>query len=211
VKERIIYNRKQEIVNGLIHGAGIIFGLGALPVVTGLAAAHGNVAGVVGSGIYSFCFLLLFTCSTIYHISQEPAVKKIFEIFDHISIYFLIAGTYTPFILIYNNNAFGITLLSILWGLTVVGVLIKSWFTGRFNLISTLLYVAMGWIMVVGGNRFFVHVPWSVIILLATGGGLYTIGVFFYIWDKYTYTHAAWHALVLGAAICHYVAVLLAM
>lgn len=206
-----VYSRKQEIVNGLIHGAGIIYGLGTLPVLTGLAAAHGNVAGVVGAGIYSFCFLLLFTCSTIYHLSQETAVKKIFEIFDHISIYFLIAGTYTPFLLIYMNNAFGISLLSVLWGLTIVGVLFKTWFTGRFNVISTLIYLIMGWIMVVGGKRFFEQLPLPVIILLAIGGALYSIGVFFYVWDKYKYTHAVWHALVFAAAVCHYVAVLLAM
>jgi hemolysin III len=206
-----IYSRKQEIVNGLIHGAGIVFGVGCLPVLTGLAAAHNNVAGVVGAGIYSFCFMLLFTCSTVYHLSQDLAVKKVFEIFDHISIYFLIAGTYTPFLLIYMNNAFGISLLSVLWGLTIVGVLFKTWFTGRFNVISTLIYLVMGWIMVVGGKRFFQDLPLPVIILLAVGGGLYSVGVVFYIWDKYTYTHAVWHALVFAAAICHYVAVLLAM
>lgn len=211
MKEPKIYSRKQEIVNGLIHGLGIIFGVGGLPVLTGLAAAHGNVAGVVGAGIYSFCFLLLFTCSTAYHLSQETAFKKIFEIFDHISIYFLIAGTYTPFLLIYMNNAFGISLLSVLWGLTIVGVLFKTWFTGKYNIVSTAIYLLMGWIMVVGGKRFFLELPLPVIILLAVGGGLYSIGVFFYVWDKYKYTHAVWHALVFAAAICHYVAVLLAM
>lgn len=205
------YVRKQEIVNGLIHGIGILFGVSGLPVLTGIATAHGNTPGIIGSGIYGFCFLLLFTCSTVYHLSQEPAIKRSFEIFDHISIYFLIAGTYTPFLLVYINNAFGITLLSILWSLTVVGIFFKTRFTGRFEIVSTIIYLAMGWIMIVGGKTFFNHLPASVLIFLIIGGGLYSIGVFFYTWDKYFYTHAVWHSLVLAAAICHYVAVLLAM
>jgi len=205
------YTRKQEIVNSLIHGVGILFGISGLPVLTGIATAHGNTAGVIGSGIYGFCFLLLFTASTIYHITQEPALKRVFKIFDHISIYFLIAGTYTPFLLVYMNNAFGITLLSVLWGLTALGIFFKTWFTGRFEIISTIIYVLMGRIMVVGGRRFFDHLPADVLVFICAGGGLYSIGVFFYLGDKYTYTHAVWHVLVLAAAICHYVGVLLAM
>ncbi|MET0634494.1 MAG: hemolysin III family protein [Chitinophagaceae bacterium] len=205
------YVRKQEVVNGLIHGVGILFGISGLPVLTGIAAAHNNTAGVIGSGIYSFCFLLLFTCSTTYHLLQEQPTKKYFEILDHISIYFLIAGTYTPFLLVYINNAFGITLLSVLWGLTVIGIFFKIRFTGRFEIISTVIYVAMGWIMIVGGRTFFSLLPDSVLVFIIIGGVLYSIGVFFYRWDKYFYTHAVWHSLVLAAAICHYVAVLLAM
>lgn len=205
------YNRKQEIVNGLIHGVGILFGISGLPVLTGIATAHGNTAGIIGSGIYGFCFLLLFTASTIYHIALEPAVKRVFKIFDHISIYFFIAGTYTPFLLVYMNNTFGITLLSILWGLTVMGIFLKIRFTGKYEIVSTIIYLLMGWIMVVGGRRFFDQLPVPVLIFICIGAGLYSIGVFFYLWDKYTYTHALWHALVLAAAICHYVAVLLAM
>ncbi len=205
------YNRRQEIVNALIHGIGILFGISALPVVTGLATAHHNVPGIIGSGIYGLCFLLLFASSTIYHISREPAVKQVFKIFDHIAIYFLIAGTYTPFLLVYMYNSFGITLLSILWGLTVVGIFFKTRFTGRFEVVSTIIYILMGWLMVAGGHRFFDHLPLSVMIFICIGGGLYSVGVFFYLWDKYTYTHAVWHVLVLAAAICHYVAVLLAM
>lgn len=205
------YNRKQEIVNGLIHGGGMLFGVAGLPVLTGIATAHGNTLGIIGSGVYGFCFLLLFTASTIYHLALEPAVKRMFKIFDHISIYFLIAGTYTPFLLVYMYNSFGITLLSVLWGLTLVGIFFKTRFTGKFEIISTIIYVLMGWIMVVGGRRFFDHLPFDVLVFICIGGGLYSIGVFFYLWDKYTYTHAVWHVLVLAAAICHYVAVLLAM
>ncbi len=205
------YNRRQEIVNGLIHGIGVVFGVSGLPVLTGIATAHNNVPGIVGAGVYGFCFLLLFTTSTIYHLAKEPAVKKLFKIFDHISIYFLIAGTYTPFLLVYMNNAFGITLLSVLWGLTIVGIFFKLRFTGRFEIVSTIIYLLMGWIMIVGGRRFFDHLPVPVLIFIAIGGGLYSIGVIFYIWDKHLYTHAVWHVFVLAAAICHYVAVLLAM
>jgi hemolysin III len=205
------YNRQQEVVNSLIHGAGMLFGVAGLPVLTAMATAHHNTAGIVGSGIYGFCFLLLFTVSTIYHIAREPAIKRKLKIIDHISIYFLIAGTYTPFLLVYLNNSFGITLLAVLWGLTAAGIIFKILFTGRFEIVSTILYLAMGLIMVVGGRKFFDHLPGPVMIFVIIGGVLYCIGVFFYLWDKYTYTHAVWHGFVLTAALCHYVAVLMSM
>jgi hemolysin III len=205
------YSRHQEIVNGLIHGFGMLFGISGLPVLTGIATAHGNIPGIVGSGIYGFCFLLLFTNSTIFHISTEPAIRRIFKILDHISIFFLIAGTYTPFLLVYMNNSFGITLLAILWGLTLAGIFFKIRFTGRLEIVSVIIYVLMGWIMVVGGRKFFDSLPVPVLVLICIGGGLYMIGIIFYLWDKYLYTHAVWHSFVLAAAICHYVAVLLAM
>jgi hemolysin III len=206
-----IYSRKQEIVNGLIHGIGVVFGVSGLPVLTGMATAHGNTPGIIGSGIYGFCFLLLFTCSMVYHLAQDPVMKRLFMIFDHISIYFLIAGTYTPFLLVYMNSPFGITLLSVLWALTILGIIFKSRFTGRFEIVSTIIYLLMGWIMIVGGRTFFDHLPLEVLVLLFAGAGLYSFGVIFYLWDKYLYTHAVWHSFVLAAAICHYVAVLLAM
>jgi hemolysin III len=205
------YTRKQEIVNGLIHGFGILFGISGLPVLTGIATSHGNTPGIIGAGIFALCFLLLFTCSTIYHIAQETVIKRIFLILDHISIYFLIAGTYTPFLLVYMNNAFGISLLSILWGLTILGIFFKTYFTGKMEIISIIIYILMGWIMVVGGRRFFDALPVEVLIFIIIGGGLYSLGIFFYVWDKFLYTHAVWHIFVLSAAICHYIAVLLAM
>ena len=205
------YTRKQEIVNGLIHGFGILFGISGLPVLTGIATSHGNTAGIIGSGIFGLCFLLLFTCSTVYHIAQEQAIKRAFLVFDHISIYFLIAGTYTPFLLVYMNNAFGISLLSILWGLTILGIVFKTYFTGRMEIASIIIYILMGWIMIVGGRRFFDAIPVEVLVFIIIGGGLYSLGIFFYVWDKFLYTHAVWHIFVLAAAICHYVAVLLSM
>ena len=206
-----IYNRKQEIVNGLIHGFGILFGISGLPVLTGIATSHNNTPGIIGSGIYGLCFLLLFTCSTIYHLAQEPAIKKKFLVFDHISIYFLISGTYTPFLLVYLNNSFGITLLCVLWGLTIVGIFFKVYFTGKLEILSTIVYVLMGLIVIVGGRQFFDAVPYGVLVFIVIGGLLYLLGVFFYLWDKFVYTHAVWHLFVLSAAICHYVAVLLSM
>lgn len=211
VKPTANYSRKQEIINGIIHASGILFGISALPMLTGIAATHDNAPGIIGAAIYSFCFLLLFTCSTVYHLSTEPRVKRLFEIFDHISIYFLIAGTYTPFLLVYMNNAFGISLLSVLWGLTLTGTVFKALFTGKHNIVSTIIYLLMGWILVIGGKRFFTELPVPVLVLLMIGGVLYSVGTYFYIRDKYTYTHAVWHGLVLAAAVCHFVAILLSM
>lgn len=205
------YLLKQEIVNSIIHGIGIVFGISCLPILISLAIKNNNTPGIIGASVYAFCFLLLFTFSTLYHGFQEINVKRVLKIFDHISIYFLIAGTYTPFLLIYHNNSFGITLLWVLWTLTALGLLFKIYFTGRFEIISVIIYLLMGWIMLAGGKTFFTHMPSQVLIFICTGCGLYTLGVFFYVWDKYLYTHAVWHGFVLGGAICHYIAVLLAM
>ena len=133
------------------------------------------------------------------------------KIFDHISIFFLIAGTYTPFLLIYMNNNMGITLLVVLWSLTFSGTIFKCFFTGRWEILSTIIYLAMGWMLIVPGRDFFSNMPVSVIALILTGAGLYTVGVSFYIWEKRRYSHAVWHSFVLIAAICHYVAILIAV
>jgi hemolysin III len=202
---------QQELVNSIIHGFGIIFGIVSIPILIALAIKSENTAGIVGAAIYGFCFLQLFTFSTLYHGFQHPQAKRVLEILDHISIYFLIAGTYTPFLLIYLNNPFGITLLSILWSLTALGIIFKIFFTGKWNVISTIVYVAMGCILLVGGRTFFTSIPNDVMIMISIGGGLYLLGVIFYLWEKYPFNHAVWHFFVLAAAVCHYVAILLAV
>jgi hemolysin III len=202
---------KQELLNSIIHGFGIIFGIISIPILIALTIKSNNTPGVIGAAIYGFCFLQLFTFSTLYHGFQQVQVKRALEIFDHISIYFLISGTYTPFLLIYMNNSFGITLLSILWGLTTIGIVFKVFFTGRWNILSTIIYIAMGCIMVVGGRTFFTGIPSDVLTMIFIGGALYLLGVVFYLWEKYPYNHAVWHFFVLAAAVCHYVAILLAV
>jgi len=205
------YSLKQEVVHSMIHAFGILFGIISIPILSVLASKNLNVPGIIGASIYGFCFIMLFTFSTLYHGFQHPQVKRVLEIFDHISIYFLIAGTYTPFLLIYLRNSFGFTLLAILWGLTLLGIFFKVFFTGRFNIVSVIIYLLMGWIFVAGGNVFFKAIPHDVLIFLLIGGCLYTIGVIFYLWKGYGWHHAVWHFFVLAAAVCHYVAVLLAV
>jgi len=200
---------RREMANALTHGMGILFGIASIPVLSAIGADTGNIPGMVGATIYAFSFLMLFTFSTIYHSTQNQDAKRILRTFDHISIYFLIAGTYTPFLLVYMLDAFGITLLSIQWTLVFLGVIFKAFFTGRFKLASTLIYVAMGWLLLVGGKKFFVTLPTSILVLLIVGGVLYTVGSVFYLNKKIYHHHAIWHIFVLSAAICHYVAVLL--
>jgi hemolysin III len=205
------FTLKQEAVHSIIHAFGILFGIISIPILTALAAKNANIPGIVGASIYGFSFLMLFSFSTLYHGFQQPQIKRILEVFDHISIYFLIAGTYTPFLLIYLRDSFGITLLSVLWGLTVLGIFFKIFFTGRFEIVSVIIYLLMGWILVAGGRRFFTALPDDVLTFIIIGGGLYTIGVFFYLKRGFVWSHAVWHFFVLAAAVCHYVAVLLAV
>ena len=205
------FSIQQELVNSIIHGFGIIFGIVSIPILIAFAIKSDNITGVIGAAVYGFCFLQLFTFSTLYHGFQHAQAKRVLEILDHISIYFLIAGTYTPFLLIYMNNTFGITLLIVLWSLTALGIVFKIFFTGKWNIISTIVYVAMGCILLVGGSTFFTAIPHDVMTMILVGGALYLLGVIFYLWEKYPYNHAVWHFFVLAAAISHYVAILLAV
>jgi hemolysin III len=202
---------KQEMVHSMIHGFGILFGIISIPILTVMAARNANVPAIIGASVYGFTFLMLFTFSTVYHGFQQPQVKRVLEIFDHISIYFLIAGTYTPFLLIYLRNPFGNMLLIILWSLTALGIIFKIFFTGRFEIVSVIIYLAMGWILLAGGKRFFTALPSDVLTFIFIGGALYTLGIIFYFWEKFQWHHAFWHFLVLAAAVCHYIAVLLSV
>jgi hemolysin III len=199
------------MANAITHGLGILFGIASIPVLSAIGAKTGNISGIVGATIYAFCFLMLFTSSALYHSTQNINAKKILRTFDHVSIYFLIAGSYTPFLLIYMLDSFGITLLSIQWSLVLLGIIFKVFFTGRFKVVSTLIYVAMGWLLLVGGRKFFVVLPTSVLVMVMIGGGLYTLGSVFYLNKRIYHNHAVWHLFVLSAAVCHYVAVLLAI
>ncbi|MCL2180855.1 MAG: hemolysin III family protein [Treponema sp.] len=199
---------QSELINGLTHGIGVIFGIASIPVLSSIGASTGNIRGIIGATIYAFSFLMVFTFSTIYHSTQNVYAKKVLRVWDHVSIFFLIAGTYTPFLLVYMFNPFGITLLSIQWSLVLIGIIFKIFFTDK-KILGTIIYIAMGWFLLVGGRTFFVVFPAPVIIMVIIGGGLYTLGCIFYLFKKIPYNHAIWHIFVLCAAMCHYVAVLL--
>ena len=202
---------RREMANALTHGIGVLLGIASIPVLSAVGAKTGNIPGIVGATIYAFGFLMSFSFSTIYHSVVNINAKKILRIFDHISIYILIAGTYTPFLLIYMFNSFGITLLVIQWSLVLLGIVFKLYSTGKLKVFSTMVYIAMGWLLLVGGKTFFVVLPTSVLVMIMVGGGFYTLGCIFYLNKKIYYHHAIWHLFVLSAAICHYVAVLLAI
>ena len=202
---------QQELANSLTHGFGILFGIVSIPILISTATHTGNMAAIIGTSVYGFCFLMLYTFSTLYHGFQQPMVKRVLMIIDHISIYFLIAGSYTPFILLFLYNTTGLTMLAILWGLTLLGIVFKVLFADRFNFLSTAIYVLMGWMLVAVARTFFADIPADVAMLIVAGGCLYSVGVVFYLWKKFTCHHVIWHLFVLAASICHYAAVLLSV
>ncbi len=202
---------QEEIANSLSHGFGILFGIIAIPVLISVATLQADPSLIVGAAIFGFGFLMVYTSSTLYHSISRPRVKEILHKLDHISIFFLIAGSYTPFILKYMLSPRGITLLAIQWGLVLLGIVFKLFFTGKFRYLSTLIYLGMGWMMVFVGKSFFAQMPPDVTWMLVIGGVSYTLGVIFFLWKKLPFHHAIWHIFVLGGSICHYVSILLAM
>lgn len=202
---------REERMNSMTHVLGILFGVVCIPILILSACESSTLSIIIGTAVYGFSFLMVFTFSSLFHWNRNEKIRKLYLILDHISIYFLIAGTYTPFILIFINNSFGMVLLSVLWGLTLLGIFFKIFYTGRFEILSTIIYLTMGWMLLTGANEFFANMPSPVIILIITGAALYSIGVLFYVKRFFAYHHAVWHLFVLSAAICHFSAVLISV
>jgi len=199
---------KEETINALTHGLGALLSLGGLAVLVATASRHGDAWHIVSCSIYGATLVLLFTSSTLYHSFRSERIKHGFRIVDHSSIYLLIAGTYTPFLLVNLRGAWGWSLFGVIWALAMAGIVFQVYFVRRFRLAQTLIYLAMGWLVVVAVKPLFDHVPRPGLLWLLFGGLCYTAGTVFYLWKKLPYHHAVWHLFVLGGSICHYFAIL---
>ncbi|RID82155.1 hemolysin III family protein [Peribacillus asahii] len=203
-----VFTRKEELVNAITHGIGVLLSIAALVFLIIYAAQQGTAWHVTSATIYGVSMLLLYASSTLVHSFPEGKVKDLFEIFDHSAIYIFIAGTYTPIMLLVIKGALGWTLLGIVWGVAVIGVVFKAFFVKKFLFISTILYIAMGWLIVLAWEPLTTALPSEGIQLLVAGGLLYTFGAIFYVWRAFPFHHAVWHIFVLAGSVAHFFAVL---
>lgn len=198
----------EEIANAITHGIGLLLSVAGFVVLLVLAALRGTAWHIVACSIYGVTLICLYTASTLYHAVISTRVKRALRIFDHSAIYLLIAGTYTPFLLVSLRGPWGWSLLGVIWGLALAGVLFKFWFVERFAILSTTVYIAMGWLVVIAAKPVITHVPLTALIWLFAGGLAYSGGVIFFAAKRIPYSHAIWHIFVLAGSICHYFAVL---
>lgn len=199
------YHSGEEIANSITHGVGALLSVAGLMLM--LAATGDDATRIVSSIVYGSSLILLFLLSTLYHSFRHHSVKAVFRMLDHSAIYLLIAGTYTPFLLISLKGAWGYSLMAVIWGLALFGVVFKVCYRERFPRVSLITYLLMGWLVVIAGAQMIASVPVGGLVLLAVGGLTYTAGVIFYVWDRMPYNHAIWHLFVLAGSICHFFAI----
>ena len=211
MKEQKIYRQLtigEEIANSITHGIGTLLSIAALVLLVIVAAIKGNTWHVVSFTIFGSSLILLYLSSTLYHSFSKPKVKNIFARFDHAAIFFLIAGTYTPFLLSNLRGVLGWSLFAIIWGLAIAGTVVRSIYLTRFRKLMVAIYVLMGWMVVFAIRSIMKAYSFESLIFLLIGGILYTIGVVFYVWRSLPYGHGVWHLFVLGGSIMHFFAVL---
>ena len=202
------FTKGEEIANATIHGIGFLLSIAALVILIVLSSLHGTAWHVVSFTLFGSTMVLLYTSSTLLHSFPAGKAKDVFEVLDHSSIYFFIAGTYTPFLFIAVKGSLGWTLFGIVWGLAIFGTIFKAYFVKKFVLFSTILYVVMGWMIVFAWKPLVNNIPSEGMILLVIGGVLYSVGAIFYVWRGFYYHHAIWHVFVLAASILHFFSVL---
>jgi hemolysin III len=201
--------RGEEIASAITHGIGTAASVTGLAVLTTVAATRGDAWHVVSVSIFGVTLVLLYAASTLYHGLPLGRAKAIFRVLDHSAIYLLIAGTYTPFALVSLRGPWGWSLLGVIWGCALVGILLRTTFGAQWRVARVILYVAMGWAGVVAIRPMIAAVPASGLALVALGGLAYTVGIAFYGWRRLPYHHAVWHLFVLAGSALHYFAVLL--
>jgi hemolysin III len=205
------FSLKEEIAHSVIHGIGIILGVAGLIILIAHAADCGSIRHIIGCGIFGAALVVLYSASTLYHGIQHPTAKKVLRIIDHSAIYLLIAGTYTPFTLINMQGVWGWSLFGVSWGLALLGIVLQFSPLRKYSAIRLILYLTMGWAIVVAIKPLAASVPLTTMKLIVAGGLSYTVGVIFYLWRKLPYNHAIWHVFVLAGSVQHYFAVLLAI
>ena len=202
------YTLNEEIANSVTHGIGTAFSIAGLTLLVTLAVQQHDPLKIASFAIYGMSLVILHLASTLYHALRTPWVKRLFRIFDHCSIYLLIAGTYTPFLLIGLHDSQGFLLLGVVWGLAALGIILQIALKGWFGKLSVLPYIGMGWLVVIIFRKLMVSIPFNGFILLIAGGVAYMVGIIFYGWKKLRYHHAIWHLFVLAGSACYFFAIL---
>lgn len=204
------YTLAEEIANSISHGIGLVFGIVGLVLLLGQAFdTHASTLAITSYALYGGSMILLFLASTLYHAIPHPRAKIWLKKFDHCAIYLLIAGTYTPFLLVGLDSPLARGLMVVIWGLALLGILFKLTIAHRFKVLSLVTYLAMGWLSLVVIYELTMRLSPGGITLLAVGGLIYSLGVIFYVCKRIPYNHAIWHGFVLGGSVCHFLAIYL--
>jgi len=198
----------EEIANSVSHGLGLLAALIACPMLVVAAIRHGDASGIVGASVFAIAVVLLYSTSTLFHALPERRAKRVFQILDHSAIYVLIAGTYTPFTLGVLRGTAGWTLFGLVWSLAIIGTVLKSVGGVRYNTISTAVYLAMGWLILIVADTAWALIPRWGLIWLVAGGVAYTLGAVFFLAERIRYFHFVWHLFVIAGTACYYIAVL---
>ena len=198
----------EEIANSVSHGIGLLLALAAFPVLVIATLRRGDLAGIVGATVFATTVVLLYSTSMLFHAFPQSRAKRVFQLLDHSAIYLVIAGTYTPFTLGVLHGTWGWTLFGLVWSMAFVGIVLKSLGGIRYNTVSTLVYIAMGWLVVIAADTVWTLVPkWGIFWLFA-GGIAYTAGAVFFLAERIRFFHFVWHMFVIAGTACHFVAVL---
>lgn len=202
------YSLKEEIANSITHGLGALLAIGGLAVLISFASLRGDTWHIVTCSIFGATLIFSYLTSTLYHSIPIKKAKQLFRTLDHSAIYLLIAGTYTPFMLVNLRGPWGWSLFGSVWGIALIGIILKTTVFGRMRSLSTALYLSMGWIIVIAIKPMFSVLEKGGMELLLFGGLAYTAGVIFYAWKALPYNHAIWHLFVLAGSCFHYFAIL---
>lgn len=198
----------EELANTITHAVGVALSIAGLVLLVVRAAMAGNAWQVVSFSIFGSSLILLYLASTLYHGFTSKRVKAVLRIFDHSAIYLLIAGTYTPFLLVTLRGPWGWSLFGVIWGLAVAGITFKIIFGPKYELVSTAFYLLMGWVVIIAIKPLLAALPTAGFIWLLGGGLAYSLGVIFFVWEKLPFNHAIWHGFVMTGSSLHFFAVL---
>jgi len=203
------YSIQEEIANAVSHGLGLLLSVAGLTGLLIVAISEGDPSKIVGYSVYGVSLIAMFLASTLYHAITHPKAKQVFKLLDHCAIYLLIAGTYTPLLVITLKGWMGYSLLAVVWGLAAIGIGFKLKFGSKYKLVSLSSYLGMGFVCLTFISTLYQSLSSVGFNLLVAGGALYASGVFFYVQKKIVFNHAIWHLFVLGGAACHYFMILL--